>query len=64
MKIRKDETGRFLINELSFPEFSMRLDGKHALNTKTKQIIPRYVLFWRGLTIKEIESKYKLLSRE
>jgi hypothetical protein len=64
MKIRKDENGRILINELSFPEFNMKLDGQYVLNRQTKQIIPRFVLFWSGLTIKEIESKYKLVSRE
>lgn len=64
MKIRKDETGRILINELSFPQFCMLLDGEHVLNKRTKQIIPRFVLFWSGLTIKEIETKYKLVSRE
>ena len=64
MKIRKDTEGRILINELSFPQFCNRLDGKNVLNTQTKKNIPRYVLFWSGLTIKEIESKYKLVKRE
>jgi hypothetical protein len=64
MKIRKDEDGRIFINELSFPQFCMRLYGKNVLNKQTKQIIPRFVLFWSGLTFKEIENKYKLVERE
>jgi hypothetical protein len=64
MKIRKDEEGRILINELSFLEFRRQFYGKNVVNKQTKQIIPSFVLFWSGLTIKEIESKYKLVSRE
>ena len=64
MKIRKDEDGRILINELSFFDFRRQFYGKNVVNKKTKQIIPRFVLFWSGLTFKEIESKYKLVDRE
>jgi hypothetical protein len=64
MKIRKDEDGRILINELSFLEFRRQFYGKNVVNKQTKQIIPRFVLFWSGLTIKEIETKYKLVERE
>jgi hypothetical protein len=64
MKIRKDEEGRILINELSFFEFRRQFYCKNVLNKQTKQIIPIFVLFWSGLTIKEIESKYKLVERE
>jgi hypothetical protein len=64
MKIRKDEDGKILINELSFFEFRRYFYGKDVLNRQTKQIIPRFVLFWSGLTFKQIETKYKLVERE
>ena len=64
MKKTFDEKGRILINGISFLYFNTLLWGFNVVNEETKQTIPRFELFWKGLTIDQIKSKYKLVERK
>ena len=51
------------INGLTFLQFIDEFRGKRILNQYGKEI-PKYILFWRGLTPEQVVENYNLISRK
>jgi hypothetical protein len=51
------------INNLTFLEFIDELKGKRILNQYGKEI-PKYILFWKGLTPSQVKEKFNLVNRK
>lgn len=52
------------INDLSYIEFSNCFRGYTIVSKKTGAIIPRFLLFWSGITVAEIKNRYSLQRRK
>lgn len=55
------ENGVVRINDLSFHEFSRQLYGFEI--QKNGFTVPRFILFWKGLTIAQVKTHYTLVKR-
>jgi len=51
------------INGKTFLQFCLALRGKTILNKYNKEV-PKYILFWRGLTPEQVVENYNLISRK
>jgi hypothetical protein len=51
------------INNLSFLEFSSELYGYDVVNKHNDYKVPRFILFWKGLTVAEVKNRYVLVKR-
>jgi hypothetical protein len=51
------------INNLTFLEFMDEFKGKIILNHYGKEI-PKYILFWKGLTPNQVKEKFNLVNRK
>ncbi len=47
----------------SFLSFTHELSGYDFKCKKTNQIIPRFILYWSGLSIYEIEKRFNKVAR-
>lgn len=59
--IKKIEENAITINELTFLQFCSNLRGYDVVNRQDNTIVYRFILFWGGLTIREIKTKYSLV---
>jgi|688.fasta_scaffold52041_9 hypothetical protein len=57
------DKGVIKINGLSFLEFSKDLMGVEIVNRQNGFTVPKFILFWRGLSITEVKNKYFLRPR-
>ena len=62
--IKTTENGVIKINDLSFIEFSNLFRGFFIVSKKTGRIIPRFLVFWRGLSAAEVKRIYYLEPRK
>ena len=51
------------INGKTFLQFCLALRGKTILNKYNKEV-PKYILFWCGLTPEQVVENYNLISRK
>lgn len=58
------ENGVLKINGVSFFEFNKELSGLNIIDKKSGVKVPRFILFWKGLSIDEIKYKYLIGNRE
>ncbi len=58
------ESGVIRINDLSFIEFSNCFRGYLIVGKKTGKRIPRFLLFWSGLTVSEVKNRFYLERRK
>jgi hypothetical protein len=49
--------------EITFLEFCNQLRGFTIHNNQSANI-PKFLLYWNGLSVKEVKRKYKLIERE
>ena len=57
------DNGVIKINDLSFMEFCNRFRGFQIVNKSNGAMVPKFLLFWSGLTFKQVEKKYDLIRR-
>jgi hypothetical protein len=57
------ENGVIRLNEVSFLEFSRELSGFEVANKQSGRTIPKFILFWKGLSIAEVKNRYNLVKR-
>lgn len=58
------ENGVLKINGVSFLEFHRELLGLNIINKRNGAKVPRFILFWKGLSVSEIRRRYSLVDRE
>jgi hypothetical protein len=63
MATKTIDKGVIKINELSYFDFSRQLQGVDVIDRRTGINVPRFVLFWKGLTIYDIKRIYSLTNR-
>lgn len=64
MKKTVDDNGVIRINELTFHEFSRGLAGFDIANKHNGFKVPRFILFWKGLSVAEVKNRYNLVQRK
>jgi hypothetical protein len=55
--------GKILINDVSFLGFTSSLRGKIVYSKKTYKEVPKYILFWSGLSIDQIRVRFEVRNR-
>ena len=63
IRITTDAEGIISINGLTFLQFSNELKGKIIINKRGYKV-PKYLLFWRGLSPIQIYEHFVLINRE
>jgi hypothetical protein len=58
------DNGVIRINELSFLEFSNRFRGYHIFSKKTGRIIPKFLIFWSGISVIDAKTRFSLEKRK
>lgn len=61
---KKVENGVIKINGVSFFEFNKELSGLNIIDKKRGSKVPKFILFWKGLSIDEIKYKYSIERRK
>lgn len=62
--IKTISNGVIRINNLSFLDFSSILRGKEAIDRRTGYKVPKFILFWKGLTIPQVKEMYLIQNRQ
>ena len=62
--IKTIDNGILRINGLSFLEFSNAFRGYVITNKKSGFVIPKFLLFWNGISISEVKNKFDLRPRK
>jgi len=60
MRKTVDDNGNIRINDLSFLDFNRALWGYDVINKRDNQKVPRFILFWKGLSIAAVKDRYYL----
>lgn len=63
MKNKVVEKGVVKINGLSFIEFSSELFGFEVENKHNGFKVPKFILFWKGISVAEVKNRYNLVKR-
>ena len=63
MRKTVDDNGNIRINDLSFLDFSSGLMGFEVVNKQSGRVVPRFILFWKGLSIVAVKDRYYLKER-
>jgi hypothetical protein len=63
MNISIDEEGTRRINGLSFREFMDHFHGKKILNKRGYEV-PKYLLFWQGISPMKIKEHFTFVNRK
>jgi len=63
MKITIDEEGTRRINDLSFLQFMNEFKGKIILNKRNVEV-PKYLLYWNGVSPIKIKETFTLVNRK
>lgn len=56
--IKTISDGVIKINDRSFMEFCSALRGNDVIDKRTNQVVPKFILFWKGFTIARIKEMY------
>ena len=62
--IKTIDNGVLRINGLSFLEFSNSFRGFNVVRKTNGARIPKFLLFWSGISVSEVKNRYDLESRK
>ena len=62
-RITTDAKGTIRVNDLTFLEFINHFKGKIILNKRNVEV-PKYLLYWNGVTPKKIKETFTLVNRK
>jgi hypothetical protein len=63
MKITIDAEGTIRVNDLTFLQFMNEFKGKIILN-KANREVPKYLLYWNGVSPIKIKETFTLVNRK
>lgn len=58
------DNGILRINGLSFMDFSNSFRGYLILSKRTGRIIPKFLLYWSGISVAEVKNRFSLEHRK
>jgi hypothetical protein len=61
--IKTIDNGILRINGLSFMEFSNSFRGYLILSKRTGRVIPKFLLYWSGLSVPEVKDSFSFEKR-
>jgi hypothetical protein len=62
-RITTDEQGNIRVNDLTFLQFMNEFKGKIILNKRNVEV-PKYLLYWNGVSPKKIKETFTLVNRK